>query len=115
MSDQEEILPVPEDPAAEQLAESILRLLGLARRAGKLEVGFSAVERLVQRHQNVVVMVTSDMGASQRHRAENWQVSKAVTLPMTSARLGEAMGRDKVAVVGLRDPGFAKGISKLGL
>ncbi len=115
MSDQEQSKQGPEAGAEALQAESVLRLLGLARRAGKLEVGFSAVERLVQRHQDVLVIVTADMGPSQRHKTENWQVAQTIELPLTSVCLGEAMGRQKVAVVGLRDPGFAKGISKLGL
>ena len=95
------------------LGDEVLKLLGLARRAGKLEVGFSAVERMAQRHRDALVMVTRDMGASQRRRVDGWPGVKVRTLPVDSARLGEAMGRSKVAVTGLYDAGFRAGIEKL--
>ncbi len=110
MSDQEQAASGAEgDPAAGQAA-AVLRLLGLSRRAGRLEVGFSAVQRLVNRFPDAVVLMTRDMGASQRHRTEAWQVARTIVLPLSSAELGEAMGRETVAVVALRDPGFAKGL-----
>ncbi|NCQ34000.1 hypothetical protein GW813_02755 [bacterium] len=98
------------DPAAE-----VLKLLGLARRAGKLEVGFSAVERMAHRRSDALVMVARDMGPSQRRQVDGWPGVKVLTLPLDSSRLGEAMGRDKVAVTGLYDSGFRAGIMKLGL
>ncbi len=107
--------PAGSPDAGDSGAEAVLRLLGLARRAGKLEVGFSAVERMAARYPDTVVLVARNMGAAQRHRVENWQVRRVVTLPVTSEDLGRAMGRKVVAVTGLRDAGFAKGIAKLGL
>ncbi len=115
MSDDRDSIPADGNDGQEETAAAVLRLLGLARRSGRLEVGFRAVERLALRHADAVVMVTRDMGASQRRRVDNWQVRKVVTLPLTSDRLGSAMGREKVAVTGLRDTGFIKGITKLGL
>jgi len=115
LSGDRDIAPAGGNDDREETAVAALRLLGLARRSGRLEVGFSAVERLALRHSDAVVMVTLDMGASQRRRLENWQVKKVVTLPLTSERLGSAMGREKVAITGLRDAGFIKGLEKLGL
>ena len=68
------------DPAAE-----VLKLLGLARRAGKLEVGFSAVERMAHRRSDALVMVARDMGPSQRRQVDGWPGVKVLTLPLYMA------------------------------
>ena len=45
-------------------AEKLLGLLGLARRAGKLGMGVSAVEKMVVKGENPMVIAATDMGES---------------------------------------------------
>lgn len=93
----------------------LLALLGLAMRAGKLLVGFSAVEQAVHRGKEPLVVLASDMGASQRTRALRLEPVKGfVTGVVTGADLAAAMGRNKLVIVGVSDPGFVDGIRKLG-
>ena len=102
----------PDDAA--RRAERLLGLLGLARRAGKLAVGFSAVEQLVKRGERPLVIVARDAGAGQRARIGRWEpVRGLVDDAVDAADLAEALGRGKLSVVGLTDPGFVQGI--LGL
>ena len=92
----------------------LLGLLGLARRAGKLAVGVSAVEKMVHRGENPVVIVAADAGASLRSKVARWQpVRDVVEGAVTTADLARALGRDKVAVVAVAESGFVKGIRKL--
>lgn len=94
--------------------EKLLALLGLARRAGKLAVGFSAVEKIVQRGEKPMVVVVSDVGASQLHKISRWEPLRGiVTGALTGSELAQAMGREKLSVVGVSDAGFSKGIQKL--
>lgn len=97
-------------------AEKLLNLLGLARRAGRLAVGFSAVERLVRRGEKPLVIVAQDIGPSQRNKVLRWEpVAGFVQDVLTSEDLALRLGRDKLVVVGLSDPGFIKGIAKLDI
>ncbi|MBK8166473.1 MAG: 50S ribosomal protein L7ae [bacterium] len=101
--------PGPIDPVR------LLALLGLAMRAGKLQVGFSAVEQAVHRGKEPLVVLASDMGASQRTRALRLEPVKGfVTGVVTGEDLATALGRNKLVIVGVSDPGFVAGIRKLG-
>lgn len=107
MSDAPTLGPV--DPAR------LLALLGLAMRAGKLLVGYSAVEQAVHRGKEPLVVLATDMGASQRTRALRLEPVKGfVTGSVTGADLAAALGRNKLVIVGVSDPGFVAGIRKLG-
>jgi len=93
----------------------LLALLGLARRAGKLQVGWSAVEQAVHRNQRPLVILAADMGAGQRTRALRWEpVRGFVVDQVTCDELAASLGRDKLSVVSVCDPGFVDGIRKLG-
>lgn len=101
--------PGPVDPVR------LLALLGLALRAGKLQVGFSAVEQAVRRGKEPLVVLASDMGPSQRNRALRLEPVKGfVTGAVSGADLAEALGRNKLVIVSVSDPGFVAGIRKLG-
>ena len=115
MNEAEEPGRVPgEDTPGPEAVEGLLRLLGLALRAGRLQVGFRAVERMVQHQERPLLILAGDIGPSQRHKVERWDVMRTVTVPSSAQELGSLLGRDKVAVMGLSDHGFVKGIAKLG-
>ena len=95
--------------------EKLIGLLGLARKAGVLAVGFTAVEKLVKRGQRPLVVLATDVGASQRGKITRWEPVRGFLVDvLTSKEMAEAFGRDKLVVVGLSDPGFVHGIAKLG-
>ena len=94
--------------------QKLLALLGLARRAGKLAVGFSAVEKLVRRGESPFVIMAQDVGASQKKKMERWEpLSGMLSDVLTAEEMAQAMGREKLSVVGVSDAGFVKGIRKL--
>ena len=94
--------------------KKLLGLLGLANRAGKLGLGFSAVEKMVRRRQNPLVILASDIGASQQGKITRWEpVAGIITGAVSGEELAQALGRDKLAIVGVSDIGFIKGIKKL--
>ena len=91
--------------------EKLLGLLGLARRAGKLAIGFHAVEKLVRRGEKPLVIVARDIGPSQRKKVLGWNPVRAfINDELTGEEMAQALGREKLVVVGLSDPGFIKGI-----
>lgn len=94
--------------------KKMLALLGLARRAGKLAIGFNAVEQLVRRPGKTLVVTASDMGAAQKSKVMRFEnLAGLVDTALTGEQMAEAFGRDKLAIVGVSDPGFVKGIKKL--
>ena len=93
----------------------MLGLLGLARRAGRLGMGFSAVEKMVHRGENPLVITASDLGESLKGKVSRWEPVRGVVAGvLTGEEMARALGRDKLAVVGVSDSGFVKGIRKLG-
>jgi hypothetical protein len=102
-------------PAPETL-EKALGLLGLARRSGKLAVGASAVEQLVDRGRRPVVVVARDAGPSQRrHLLALQPVRGFVDEAFDRATLAQRFGRGELVVVAVSEPGFVSGLIGLGL
>jgi len=92
----------------------MMALLGLARRAGRLAMGFSAVEQEVRGVRKVLVIAASDMGASQKSKVNRFEnLAGLIDDALTSEQMAEAFGRNKLAIIGLSDSGFVKGIKKL--
>jgi len=92
-------------------AEAALRLLGLARRAGKLFVGSGPVMRALEHEKVGVVFIASDAGRDVRRKIER---SHGESLVNDAAFAGEELAalcsREKVSVVSVHEPDFVKGI-----
>lgn len=98
----------------EENTQKMLALLGLARRAGKLALGFSAVEKLVRRQERPFIVAASDMGASLKGKVVRYEgLAGLVDDALTGDQMAQAFGRDKLAIIAVSDPGFVKGIKKL--
>lgn len=94
-------------------AQKLLGLLGLARRAGKLAVGFRAVEQLVRRGEQPLVIVARDAGAAQKGKIAGWEPLRGlVDDVLDREQMAQSMGREQLIVVGLADAGFIKGIRR---
>jgi ribosomal protein L7Ae-like RNA K-turn-binding protein len=96
-------------------ADKLLGLLGLARRAGRLAMGFSAVEKMVHQGEKPLVITAANLGDSLKGKVSRWHPVRGVVADVLTAEdMARALGRDKLAVVGVSDSGFVKGIRKLG-
>lgn len=85
-------------------------LLGLCRRAGKAELGEEPTAAAALGHKARVILLASDAADNTRRKAESLgQQGNApvLTLPLTKAELGGALGRASCAVVALTDMGLA--------
>ncbi|HLU26107.1 MAG TPA: L7Ae/L30e/S12e/Gadd45 family ribosomal protein [Longimicrobiales bacterium] len=95
--------------------EPALRLLGLAARAGAVEVGTERVREAVRRGRVRLVIVAGD--ASANSKAKVVPLVEARGVPYVEvfdrARLGEAVGRGAMSAVGVTDAEFAKRIREL--
>ena len=107
------------DPMTEEnerdRTDKLIALLGLARRAGRLGMGFTAVEKMVVKGENPLVVTATDIGDSLKGKVARWQPVRGIVADvLTGEDLARALGRDKLSVVGVSDSGFVKGIRKLG-
>lgn len=103
------------EDAVRRLDERLLELIGLARRAGSLEVGMDAVVRLLNSASpekagrapstEAVVLIAQDASDRTRRRVEAEAERAALTcvvLAHDKATLGARLGKDAVSVVAVR-------------
>ncbi len=95
----------------------IAGLLGIARRAGHVAVGFDAAVTAAKADKVKLALFAADISPK---TAKEWQFAtrdKAVatlTLPLSKEELGRALGYAKpVGLTAIDDEGFAKGIRAL--
>ena len=88
-----------------------LNYLGLARRAGRLEIGEDGTLASIKNGRAKGVFLAEDAAENSRRRtvrlAEDHHIPSRI-LPVTKEALGRALGRDKVALVAVCDEGLAK-------
>ena len=99
---------MPNDP--------ILHLLGLARKAGRLEIGEEPVGAVCRARQARLVLLASDAADNTIRRASHFSQSAKNTiclqLPLTKAELGSGLGRTACAMAALTDVGFAAAVAQ---
>ncbi|HEY8391890.1 MAG TPA: ribosomal L7Ae/L30e/S12e/Gadd45 family protein [Capillibacterium sp.] len=83
-----------------------LNLLGMARKAGKLALGFTAVSLAVKRGRAVLVLLATDTSTYTREKMERLCRRHQVSLYYVANRyeLGRALGKTSQAVVALLSP-----------
>lgn len=95
--------------------DPILHLLGLARKAARLEIGEEPVGAVCRARQAKLVLIASDAAPNTFRRAAHFGEAGNVlwlALPQSKDELGFALGRSSVAMLALTDIGFASTIVK---
>lgn len=90
-------------------------LIGLSRKAGKVEVGEESVSAAAKAHKARIILLASDAGEHTRRRGEllgEQGNCPALPLPLTKAELGGALGRGSCAILALTDVGMAASLVK---
>ena len=98
---------MPNDP--------ILHLLGLARKAGRLEMGEEPVGAVCRARQARLILLASDAAPNTVRRCAHFGEAGNVLwleLPFTKEELGFQMGRSSCAMLALTDAGFAAAVSE---
>lgn len=96
---------MPNDP--------ILHLLGLARKAGRLEIGEEPVGSACRARQAKLILLASDATPNTVRRCAHFGETGSVLwleLPFTKAELGFQLGRGSCAMLALTDAGFAASV-----
>ena len=95
--------------------DNISGLIGLARKAGKVEVGEEAVSIAARHHKARVILFASDAADNTLRRQESLaQLGSCPTvrLPLTKAELGGCVGRGACALLAITDIGLAAAVLK---
>lgn len=93
--------------------DPVLNLIGLANKAGKLEVGEEPVGALCRARQAKLILLAADAAPNTCRRAAHFGQAGNVLflqLPFTKEDLGWQLGRTSCAMLALADPGFSASI-----
>ena len=97
------------------MTANALGLLGLARKAGKLELGEEPVGAACRGRQARLVLLAADAAentAAKAQRLAKAANARCVRIPSNKEELGNALGRSSCAVLALTDEGFAKALCR---
>lgn len=93
--------------------DNVLSLLGLALRGGRLVMGEEPVGALCRDHKAYLLLLAQDAADNTRKRAEKFCLDRKtvlLTVPLTKAELGTALGRAECAMAALSDVGLAAAV-----
>ena len=95
--------------------DSVLRLLGIARKGGRVEVGEEPVGASARARQAKLILVAADAAENTVRRAAHFAEAGKVPclrVPHTKAGLGDAVGRSSCAMLALTDVGLAAAVAE---
>ncbi len=95
--------------------DKVLSLLGLARRAGRLTLGFDPVVDSVKSGQSRLVLITSDISPKTKKELEfslRESGAQIHSIPFDVKALGNAVGK-AAKIISVNDEGFARSVMKL--
>ena len=95
--------------------DSVLHLLGIARKAGRIEVGEEPVGAAARARQAKVILTAADGADNSLRRAAHFgEAGKVPVLPTpyTKGELGGAVGRSACTMLALTDIGLAAAIAE---
>ncbi len=95
--------------------DKVLSLLGLARRAGKLSLGFDPAAESVKTGQSRLILITSDISPKTKKELEYSLRNSEMQLqsiPFDVESVGRAVGK-AAKIISVNDEGFAASVKKL--
>ncbi|MFQ5627258.1 MAG: L7Ae/L30e/S12e/Gadd45 family ribosomal protein [bacterium] len=92
------------------MKDKIFKLVGLARRAGKIALGMSMLEKMIRRKRVALILIAEDATTNTVDKVLSLQPSCPYLVFGAKTEWGKALGRDQIAVLGVLDPNFAEGI-----
>ncbi len=96
------------------LETQLLNLLGLARRAGALQVGFTKVEKALKKQQAQLVLCASDGAVDGRSKiaALGRHQDVLIDTSLTCASLSAALGRENIVHVAVVEKGWSDRVGR---
>lgn len=99
------------------MEEKLLSMLGIARRAGRLALGFDAAAESMQKGTAYLLVLASDV--SERTDRSICRIAEESKVPVLRSgfdmdRIGRAVGHKRTGVIAINDSGFAKTMKAIG-
>ena len=95
------------------LPHEIIGLLGLAQRAGKVIIGTTAVESVLRRPREILLIFAEDFSAATKAKLLATATQPPQVLQVgTMAEWGKYFGRQQVGAIAVIDKNFIAGILK---
>lgn len=98
------------------MRDKALKLLGLMRRAGAIELGADRAADVTRSGKCRLLLLASDAGENVRKKADNalnGHSAQRIELPFTRIELSEALGVGDCTMAAITDMGFAEAFIKL--
>lgn len=95
--------------------EHILSMIGLAKKAGRIEVGEEPVGAAARAKKARLILLAADAAPASARRAASFAETGGtilLTVPAEKDALGSCLGRTSVAMAAITDIGFAEAIVK---
>lgn len=95
--------------------EKILSMIGLAHKAGRVEIGEEPVGSAARAKKARIILVAGDAAAGSVRRAMAFAATGnclCLVIPTTKEELGRALGRTSCAMAAVTDMGFADAVAK---
>ena len=95
--------------------DSVLRLLGIAYKAGRVAVGEEPVASAARAHSARVILLAADAADNSARRAQHLAQAGHIpvsAIPFTKAELGRAVGRSSCAMLAVTDAGLALAVAQ---
>ncbi len=95
--------------------EHVLSMIGLAKKAGRVEIGEEPVGAAARARKARIILTASDAAPSSVRRAQSFADHgncPLLTIPARKDELGRCLGRTSVAMAAVTDIGFADAIVK---
>ena len=93
------------------MKQKLLRFLGLARRAGALTYGQTAVGNEIKKSRSKLIIFASDFREkSKQNLSESIKNIKVLTVSCSMEEIGYAIGTKPTGVLSVNDENFKKGI-----
>ena len=97
------------------MTEHILSMIGLAKKAGQVAIGEEPVGSVTRAGKGALVLVASDASEHTWRRAMSFVAGTKQTcirIPATKAEMGQAIGRQELAIAAITDPNMALAMVK---
>ena len=97
------------------MSDAALHMLGLARKAGRIEVGEEPVGAACRARKAKLLILAADAADNTVRRADHFAQAGntlCVRTPFTKAQMGGAVGRESCAMAALTDAGIAASLLK---
>jgi ribosomal protein L7Ae-like RNA K-turn-binding protein len=104
---------VPRATDSEARRQAIIKLLGLARRAGALRLGATAVVRALREEPPGVIVLARDAGDDLAGKIERAHGRSRIVADLFEAEeLAARFGRERLSVVSVHRAGFVEGLER---